>query len=103
MTGGKPNALPCPICRHARYVTLLGWNPNGPRRVKVHGDVWYILCRRYSCGGDGGKNHAAGLTFLGYDREVVEQLPYCLQQQFPVHFTQKWAIEKKLYKAVRHF
>lgn len=77
-------------------MTTEGWNANGPRRIKVLGDTYYIICRRHTCSAP---THRP-FTFLAYDPEVVTLMPECVQEQLPAFLTRKWAVDKSLHRLV---
>ncbi|KAI3629663.1 hypothetical protein MIR68_011098 [Amoeboaphelidium protococcarum] len=84
--------MPCSDCRDVKgFLTRVGWNDSGPRRVSSLGREYNIICLRYQC-----NNKNCGKQVCGYDFRCLSQLPDFIQSQLPVAVYPKTCLDSVL-------
>jgi hypothetical protein len=87
-----------PCC--GETLTLKGWM-NFPRRVISIDQNYYILSRRYECSAaeckkNRNRESKNGRTYLAHDAEILNQLPFDVQNSFPAVMSHRSALDKTL-------
>jgi len=82
--------LPCPVCQSDKHVQNKGWRT--PRRIIGLEDVQYFAMRQYQCRSD----FCGKKWFTGAHKDVVNQFPKYIKENFPVVLTHKSGVTRKL-------